>query len=61
MNHIKELSNHSSVVKSEHVVEAEETCRTTWEKVEHLSKLHWVLVLTDVEVTGNEAQDSVVH
>ena len=51
----------SAVVESEHVVEAEETSTTTREKMEDLSKFHWVLTAIDEQVTWNEAEDTVVN
>ncbi len=51
----------SSVVKSEHVIEAEEAGRSTREQVEDLSKLHRVFTSVDVEIARDKAQDAVVH
>lgn len=50
----------SSVVKSEHVVKAEEASGATGEKVENLSKLHCVLATVDEEVTRDKAEDAIV-
>lgn len=50
----------SSVVKSEHIVEAEEASGATGEEVENLSELDCVLATVDEEVTRDKAEDAIV-
>ena len=51
----------SSVVKSEHVVEAEEASRAAREEVEDLGELDCILAAVDEEVTGDETENAVVN
>lgn len=50
----------SAVVESEHVIEAEETGRATWKKMEDLGELDWVFATVDEEITRDEAENSIV-
>lgn len=41
----------SSVVESEHVIEAEEASRATWKQMENLSELDWVFSVINEEIS----------
>jgi hypothetical protein len=50
----------SSVVESEHVVEAEETSWATLHQVEDLGKLDGVLTAFNDEISWNKAENAIV-